>query len=151
MIIPSIKAVFANKGDMQFTAVPKLGFLWDVTDSLAIRNNYFRSFKFPDFEELYWTDGKDNVGNPDLKPEDGWGGDLGVEWRITKNIKLESVFFTQWLKDSIHWYPGANGIWRPENVGEAMFFGLDNKLRYEIPVSLGPIKKIIPSLSYQYL
>jgi len=152
MIIPSVKTVFANKGDAQFTAVPKLGFLWNVTDSLTIRNNYFRSFKFPDFEELYWGDGGvAAVGNPDLKPEDGWGGDLGVEWRITKNINLENVFFTQWLKDSIHWYPGAGGIWRPENVGEAMFFGLDNKLRFEIPVNLGAIKKIIPSVSYQYL
>ena len=152
MIIPSVKAVFVNKGDTQFTAVPKLGFLWNVTDSLTIRNNYFRSFKFPDFEELYWGDGGgSSVGNPNLKPEDGWGGDLGVEWRITKKINLESVFFTQWLKDSIHWYPGTNGIWRPENVGEAMFFGLDNKLRFEIPVNLGTIKKIIPSVSYQYL
>jgi vitamin B12 transporter len=160
MIIPSVKTVFANKGDARFTAVPKLGFLWNVTDSLTIRNNYFRSFKFPDFEELYWSDGdaasgsgtaSGSVGNPDLKPEDGWGGDLGVEWRITQNIKLESVFFTQWLKDSIHWYIGTNGIWHPENVGEAMFFGLDNKLRFEIPVKLGAVKKIIPSLSYQYL
>jgi len=150
MVIPSLKAVFTSEGETAFTAVPKLGFLWNVTDSLALRNNYFRSFKFPDFEELYWTGGG-SYGNPDLKSEDGWGGDLGVEWRITKNIKLENVFFTQWLKNSIHWYPGTNGTWRPENVGEAIFFGLDNRVMFNIPVSLGPVKKIIPSVSYQYL
>jgi len=169
MIIPSVKAVFANKGDTQFTAVPKLGLLWNVTDSFAFKNNYFRSFKFPDFEELYWGEGGGSgttsgsgttfgsgtaggsEGNPDLKPEDGWGGDIGLSWRFRELFNFESTFFTQWLKNSIHWYPGANGIWRPENVGEAIFFGADSKLRFEIPVKLGSIKKIIPSVSYQYL
>jgi len=151
MIIPSVKAVFTNKGDTLFTAVPKLGLLWNVTDSLALKNNYFRSFKFPDFEELYWNDGGDSIGNPDLKPEDGWGGDIGLSLYYKNFFNFESTFFTHWLKDSIHWYPGNNGIWRPENVGEAMFFGLDNKLRFEIPVNFGAIKKIIPSVSYQYL
>jgi len=152
MLIPSVKAVSTDTGDAQFTAVPKLGFLWNVTNLLTIRNNYFRSFKFPDFEELYWNNGSAaSVGNPDLKHEDGWGGDIGVSWRIKELFKFDSTFFTQWLKDSIHWYSGTNGIWRPENVGEAMFFGLDSKLRFEIPVKLGAIKKIIPSLSYQYL
>jgi outer membrane cobalamin receptor len=151
MIIPSVKAVFTNKGDTLFTAVPKLGILWNVTDSLALRNNYFRSFKFPDFEELYWSESYGATGNPDLKSEDGWGVDIGVEWHIAKNIKLESVFFTQWLKDSIHWYQGIGGVWRPENVGKAIFFGLDNKMGFEIPVSWGPIKKINPSISYQCL
>jgi len=157
MIIPSVKAVFTSEGGTLFTAVPKLGLLWNVTDSLALKNNYFRSFKFPDFEELYWGDGgsvsaaSGSGGNPDLKSEDGWGGDIGLSWRYKKLFSFESTFFTHWLKDSIHWYSGANGIWRPENVGEAIFFGLDSRLRFEIPVSLGQVKKIIPSISYQFL
>ena len=150
LIVPSAKAVFANSGSTPVTVVPKLGLRWDVTESFVIKNNYFRSFKFPEFEELYWTGGG-GFGNPDLKPEDGWGGDLGTEWRITEKVKLESVFFAQWLKDSIHWYSGSNGIWRPENVGEAIFFGLDSKLSFEIPVSIGLVKQIALSLSYQYL
>jgi vitamin B12 transporter len=149
-IAPSVKAVFASSGSTPMTAVPKLGLRWDVTDSVTVKNNYFRSFKYPEFEELYWTGGG-GFGNPDLRPEDGWGGDLGATWRITETVKLESVFFTQWLQDSIHWYAGSGGIWRPENVGEAVFFGVDNKLRFTIPVSIGPVKKIAPSLSYQYL
>jgi vitamin B12 transporter len=154
MIIPSVKAVFASKGGTLFTAVPKLGLLWNVTDSFSVKNNYFRSFKYPDFEELYWSEGGatgGSVGNPDLKPEDGWGGDIGLSLSSKNLFSFESTFFTHWLKDSIHWYPGIGGIWRPENVGEAMFFGLDSKLRFEIPVNLGSIKKIIPSASYQYL
>jgi vitamin B12 transporter len=150
LIIPSVKAVFISDSSMPVTVVPKLGLKWDVTESFVLKNNYFRSFKFPEFEELYWTGGG-GYGNPDLRPEDGWGGDLGAEWRITKKVKLHSVFFAQWLKDSIHWYSASGGIWRPENVGEAVFFGLDNKLSFETPVSIGPIKQIGFSLSYQYL
>jgi len=150
MIIPSLKTVFTSKGAAAITAVPKLGLSWNAVDSLTIKNNFFRSFKFPDFEELYWSGGG-GVGNPDLRPEDGWGADLGAEFRLKEIMRLESVFFTHWLKDSIHWYAGSGGIWRPENVGEAIFYGLDNKLRFEIPVSFGPLKKIIPSISYQYL
>jgi vitamin B12 transporter len=150
MLIPSLKTVFTSGGDSKITAVPKLGLLWNVTDSLILKNNWFRSFKFPDFEELYWSGGG-GTGNPDLRPEDGWGADIGGEWSITKLMKLESVFFTHWLKDSIHWYSGAGGIWQPENVGEAVFFGLDNKLSLEIPVSIEQEKKISPSISYQYL
>jgi len=156
MIIPSVKAVFTSEGDTPVTAVPKLGFLWNVTnlrfaDSLAIKNNYFRSFKFPDFEDLYWTGSGSAEGNPYLRPEDGWGADLGVSWRVKNLIDLNSTFFTNWLKDSIHWSPGTGGIWRPENIGEAMFFGIENKIQFDIPVSKGPIKKITPSVSYQYL
>jgi len=150
LIIPSIKAALTSGGQGGVTPVPKLGFLWNVNDSFSIKNNYFRSFKFPDFEDLYWTGGG-AYGNPDLKPEDGWGGDIGAAWRIKKLFSLDSTFFTQWTKDSIHWYSGNSGIWRPENVGEAIFFGVDSKLSIEIPVSLGPVEKIIPSVSYQYL
>jgi vitamin B12 transporter len=57
LIIPSVKAVFPGGGAEPAVAVPKLGFLWNATDSLTLKNNYFRSFKIPDFEDLYWTGG----------------------------------------------------------------------------------------------
>ena len=150
LVIPSIKAVITSGGQGGITPVPKLGFLWNVTDSFAIKNNYFRSFKFPDFEDLYWTGGG-AFGNPDLKPEDGWGGDIGVSWHFRKLFGLDSTFFTQWTRDSIHWYSGGGGVWRPENVGEALFFGLGSKLSFVIPVSKGRITKIVPGISWQYM
>ena len=149
LIVPSVKVVFASGGSTPMTVVPKLGLRWDVTDSLVLKNNYFRSFKYPEFEELYWSGGG-GLGNPNLKPEDGWGGDFGAAWRVTESLVVESVFFAQWLQDSIHWY-SSNAVWRPENVGEAVFFGLDSKLSFEIPVSIGPVKQIALSFSYQYL
>jgi vitamin B12 transporter len=124
--------------------------MWDINDSFTVKNNYFRSFRFPEFEELYWSGGT-GAGNPDLKPENGWGGDFGAEWRYNRLLVLDSVFFAQWLSDSIHWYAGPGGRWRPENVGKSMYFGLDNNIGLDIPVSIGPVTKISPSLSYKYL
>ncbi|MDR3173431.1 MAG: TonB-dependent receptor, partial [Treponema sp.] len=151
LIIPSLKAVFNGTNAAPLTPVPKFGLLWNPGPSLSIKNNYFRSFKLPDFEDLYWAGGG-MYGSPDLKPEDGWGLDLGAAWK-PKNIDLEGTFFAQWTADSIHWYP-SGGTWKPQNVGEAVFFGLDLRTRFEIPLgrlSGGALERIGLSLSYQPL
>jgi vitamin B12 transporter len=148
LIIPSVKAVFNSNGASPVVAIPKLGFAWFAAEDLTVRNNYFRSFKYPDFEDLYWPDQGSVVGNPDLKPEDGWGADLGASYRY-QIISLDSTFFTQYTNDSIHWAPGAGGVWRPSNVGAAVFFGLDAKVSVAIPLPKGPFTRIIPSLTYQ--
>jgi vitamin B12 transporter len=151
LVIPSVKAVTDSRS---IVLVPKFGLVWNPFDFLTLKNNYFRSFKYPDFEDLYWSQGG-YYGNPDLKPEDGWGADIGASWRITNLARLEGSFFAQWTADSIHWSvnsdPSGGGVWQPQNAGEAVFFGLDSSIRFEIPVPLGPVKKIIPSFSYQYL
>jgi vitamin B12 transporter len=150
LIIPSVKAVFSGPSEKPVVPVPKLGFLWTPLESLSIKNNYFRSFKYPDFEDLYWGGDAYTQGNPALKPEDGLGADLGVAWQ-GERISIDSTIFTQWTIDSIHWSPGPGGMWSPENVGEAIYFGLDSKVRGEILFSSGPFKTIGLSLSYQYL
>jgi vitamin B12 transporter len=150
LIIPSIKAIFNSNGASQVVPAPKLGFAWFVTEDLTIRNNYFRSFKNPDFEDLYWPNQGDVAGNPNLKPEDGWGADLGAAYRY-KIFSFDATFFTQYTSDSIHWAPGSDGTWRPSNVGAAAFFGLDGKISVAIPLRKGPFIKIVPSLTYQYM
>ena len=149
LVVPSIKAAVTSGGTTEIAMIPKLGFLWNINDTFALRNNYFRSFKLPDFEELYWGGGG-FYGNPDLLPQDGWGTDLGLAWDPSRRLRLENVLFAQLIKNSIHWFPGADA-WRPENVGEAAFFGLSSSIRFEVPVSMGPVERIAPALSYQYL
>ncbi|MDR2021042.1 MAG: TonB-dependent receptor [Treponema sp.] len=146
LFIPSVKAVFR---DSTAVPVPKLGLLWRVRESFALKNNYYRSFKFPSFNALYWNQ-PGYRGNPDLKPEDGWGGDLIAEFRRKDWLRLESAFYAQWIENSIHW-SNASGLWRPENVAEAVFFGWDSRIRLELPLPFKAVKKIIPSVSYKYL
>jgi vitamin B12 transporter len=150
LIIPSGKLVFNSNGSFPVTPVPKLGFAWFASEDLTIRNNYFRSFKHPDFEDLYWPAGADMAGNPDLKPEDGWGADLGAAWWHGL-LGMDGAFFVQRTDDSIHWAPGPDNVWRPSNVGAAVLFGGNGKISVDIPLARGPFKKIIPSLDYQYM
>jgi len=149
-VVPSITAAITSGGTTEVVPVPKLGFLWNINDTLTLRNNYFRSFKFPDFQDLYWVGGASFSGNPDLLPQDGVGGDLGLAWNPDRRFRWENVFFAQWTRNSVHWFETA-GTWRPENVGTAAFLGLSSSARFEVPVSLGPVERIVASVSYHYL
>ncbi|MHC6202081.1 TonB-dependent receptor plug domain-containing protein [Breznakiellaceae bacterium SP9] len=152
LVIPSLKAVLSSPSEEQAVPVPKLGLLWTPLETLTIKNNYFRSFKLPDFEDMYWQGGGMS-GSPDLKSEDGWGADLGAVWNYG-GAKVDATFFTQRTTDSIHWAPGNGGVWSPQNVGKAHFFGFDSKVHLAVPpdsLGSGPLSGAGLTLSYQYL
>jgi outer membrane cobalamin receptor len=148
LLISSVKGIFAPDTAVP---VPKLGFLWTPIERLTIKNNYFRSFKLPNFEDLYWPQQPQVEGNPSLKPEDGWGADLSAAYRFGERAAIKEDFFFEWTRDSIHWSSGAGGIWRPENVGEAAFFGIDTKIDFNFPSPVSFLDKIGLSLSYKFL
>lgn len=78
------------------------------------RGNISNKFRIPSFNERYWQPG----GNPDLRPEHGWGGELGWRWELnfSKNFsnQLEPVIFFQKIRDWIQWVPSAE-YWFPVN------------------------------------
>ncbi|MDR2768873.1 MAG: TonB-dependent receptor plug domain-containing protein, partial [Treponema sp.] len=109
LIVPSVKVVLQDRdAKIQAAPIPKLGLSLQAAENITIKNNYFRSFKYPDFEDLYWIQ-EGFYGNRDLKNEDGWGTDLGVEITFgkpntkTPNYRLEGGGFAQWTVNSIHW------------------------------------------------
>jgi vitamin B12 transporter len=126
--------------------VPKFGFAYKITDRFTLKNNYFRSFKFPDFDDLYWEQAG-FVGNPDLRPEDGWGADIQAEYVREDMFNISSSLYWEWTKDSIHW-SNASGIWTPENISRGAFLGWDNRLNITLPFSPGPFEK--PALSFSW-
>jgi vitamin B12 transporter len=146
-MIPSFKAATDGKA---VVPIFKLGLSWEAADFLVLKNNYFRSFKFPDFDDLYWTGGG-YQGNPDLRPEDGWGTDIVAEYHWRETLTAEGAVFAQYTVDSIHWHKSWTGNWEPTNIGEAALFGLDLRLKTGFDVSWGPVNKISPSASYQRL
>ena len=123
LLIVSVKGATDTK---QIVAVPKAGLSWQVNPQFTLKNNYFRSFKFPDFDDLYYRSFDSTmVGNPNLRPEDGWGADIIGEFAQGKQLSLITTAFWQYTTDSIHWVKSAGGRWSPENVGTACFAGLD--------------------------
>jgi vitamin B12 transporter len=146
LLVASVKGVTGGKS---LIPVPKLGFVWAVSGGFTLKNNYFRSFKFPDFDDLYWVQAG-FMGNPNLRPEDGWGADLSAEWKLKDLFKLNSSLYGEWTKDSIHWN-NASGAWRPENISRGAFLGWDNRLDLTLPFSPGFLEKPVVSLSWQFL
>ncbi len=81
-------------------AVPKLGAVWRAVDrdrwALELRGNGGRLFRDPGFDELYVR--RPGVrGDPDLRPEDGWGVDGGARLRLRGplRITLDGMLFAQ--------------------------------------------------------
>jgi len=148
LLIGSVKGATDTK---QTVAVPKLGLSWQITPLFTLKNNYFRSFKFPDFDDLYYRS-MDGVfaGNPNLKPEDGWGADLTGELKLEKYFSFTSTVFWQWTKDSIHWIKSQGGRWSPENVGTACFTGADFRPVFTLPLKKGNLTSLKIGINYQF-
>jgi vitamin B12 transporter len=148
MVVASVKGVTDTR---QATVVPKAGFRWEAAAALVVKNNYFRTFKFPDFDDLYYRS-MDNiyVGNPDLKPEDGLGADVTIEYTPGDTFTAALTGFAQMTTDSIHWVKQTGGRWSPANVGTAYFAGVDVRPALTIPLSATGFRAVKISPTYQY-
>lgn len=98
----------------------KLSDAWDV---VAFGR---RAFRAPTFNELYYP----GYGNPELKPEDAWLADAGLDWHRrlgSWTLKSRADAFYNFLTDKIVSAPTAAdpNIWLPYNVGKVQAFGAD--------------------------
>ncbi|QQO10144.1 TonB-dependent receptor plug domain-containing protein [Breznakiella homolactica] len=146
LIVPSVKMVLSENTAVP---VPKLGFVWHGSDSFSLKNNYYRSYKLPAFNDLYWSGDATAQGNPDLRPEDGIGADITAEYRRKNFLTAQGTLYTTWMRDSIHWR-NSDGVWKPVNVGEAAYFGLDTSVDAAFPF-LNTSKNLVLKLSYNFL
>ncbi len=101
--------------------IPKLGFKADFY-YLEILLDGYRMIQFPNMDDLYWQ-GSGYSGNPDLKPEKGWGAEF------TLNVKkfwipFSVCAFTNYYKDKIVWSNSTT-----ENAKKAFYFGVDLNLK----------------------
>jgi vitamin B12 transporter len=136
-----------------YALVPKAGLVWRIVDTeqtgVTLKNNYFRSFKLPDFDDLYYRsfDGL-YAGNPALKPEDGLGADIAGELRFGERFTASLSAYGQWTQNAIHWVKHGSS-WTKENAGSACLIGGDLRPEYTIPFSRGPFAGLTLGLSYQ--
>jgi len=148
LLIGSIKFVTDTK---KVSFIPKLGLRWQINSMFTLKNNYFRSFKFPDFDDLYYNSMDGTMsGNPNLRPEDGWGTDLSGEFKLNEIFYFSSAFFWQYTKDSIHWGKSQGGRWRPENLSQACFTGFDLRPVFTIKINKWKLTSFKISANYQF-
>ena len=107
-----------------FAFVPKLGAAWQSPSGLwTLSSDLYRMVLFPNMDDLFW-EGSGFHGNPNLKPENGWGADFGLKLKnIKKGPHLFTATFTlfsNYYKDKIRWASNTT-----ENLSSAFYLGLD--------------------------
>lgn len=86
-----------------------------------------RAFRAPTFNELYYP----GYGNPELKSEDAWLTDLGIEWKLPREDAWSAYAsvdgFLNILDNKISSAPSPEnpGLWMPFNIGKVRSAGFD--------------------------
>lgn len=110
---------------------PSAGIRFRITDGLDIAAFGRRAYRSPMFNELYYI----GFGNRNLKPEDAWLTDIGMQWSHAIgskwNITLKTDGFFNWLDNKITSAPTASdpNIWLPYNIGKVFSAGTDISAR----------------------
>ncbi len=109
-----------------------LGFVGTVGDGIVVRMTGGRSYRAPCFNDLYWPSDPWTEGNPALVPETSWYSEAGGEAEIGI-VSLSIYGYARYTEDMINWGdPDGDGVWRPENLDAAAFFGADAEAGLEL-------------------
>ncbi len=96
--------------------------------ALRWRASLTRNYRYPTLNDLYFQPG----GNPDLRPEEGWSYDLGLQFQTNTKRRIAVSGSLSWfdshIDDWILWYPKAMGYYTPENVKEVHSYGIESEL-----------------------
>lgn len=113
--------------------IPSLGaeFLMGKKQEAAVKMNVSRNYHQPGLNDLYWVPG----GNPDLKPEDGYAGDLAFSYskRTDKTaFSGQLTGFASLIDDWIVWQPSASGAsyWEAGNLRKVFARGAEVQVSF---------------------
>jgi vitamin B12 transporter len=118
--------------DFKSDLLASLGAVWQlIPDSWNLRANISQKFRKPTFNDRYWMPG----GNPNLKPETGYSGELGSSATLLKKNQTKistdmSLYWSQ-IKDMIVWRP-AGAYWEARNYQQVHSYGLETILVLDI-------------------
>ncbi|UOG74323.1 TonB-dependent receptor [Hymenobacter tibetensis] len=114
----------------QVPLTPTVGAEWEVLHTeqqqVLVKASASRSYRAPTLNERYWPQG----GNPDLRPESGYGYEAGLQHSIkpTKQLKVSSELtaFQQLVDDWVEWRtdPRTSFI-SPNNLRQVRARGLE--------------------------
>ncbi len=137
-VSPSVRFDWYDDYPAGFTY--SLGASAAVSDTVTLKATAGRSYRAPAFNDLYWPDEGWGVGNPDLRPETSWYGELGGDAK-RDFLKTSLFVFARYTEDLIQWVDPDGWLgplpMKPENVAAAAFFGADAEASLEAgPVSV---------------
>lgn len=134
-LFPALRtdAYWMPRGKQRTAVNPRLGSNVQPLASkpaLRLKAQFGRSFRVPTFNDRYWQPG----GNPDLRPERSWGGDIGIRFDHPTG-HAEVTAFGHWRRDQIVWRPTGDGYWSPRNVGRVRALGAEGSVAESWPLT----------------
>ena len=106
--------------------------------------SYGTAFTIPSFYSLYWKGDSQAVGNPDLRPEESKGYQVGLKLEYaTASFKANYSFnkidnLIQWIEVQMQ-----GGIWKPVNIGSSEIANYEFEFNWEIIPELNFYSKAV--------
>ncbi len=119
-----VRKEFTSQTEIPFTG--NTGIHYQLFKQLAAKVNANSSYRQPSLSDLYWNPG----GNPNLKPEESYEVDGGLEFNYTKNnfsALIEATYFNRHVKNWIMWLPSEKSYWVPRNLPNVYSRGTETK------------------------
>lgn len=117
----SARGELVNQTFVPFTY--SAGVNYAIVKWLSARANFSRVYRIPTFNDLYWNPG----GNPNLKPEDGYAAEVGLNLVLKNKIflfKTDVTVFNRNIDNWIMWLPGV-WYWSPQNIMNVWSRGME--------------------------
>jgi outer membrane cobalamin receptor len=109
----------------------KLAAVLRLSDVLSLKAGGGKSYRAPTLNDLYWPADLFSEGNPDLRPETGYNGELGLSL-ATDRLDAGASAFVRYVQDGIQWTETAPWFYKPTNVGEALYPGAEASVEVEL-------------------
>jgi len=103
-----------------------LGAVLRLSEQSSVRASAGSAYRVPTMNELYWSDPYD-IGNPGLRPETSYNGEIG--WILdTRRVSVNASVFVRLMLDEISaiWpYDPASGLFMPVNISQSLLPGVE--------------------------
>jgi outer membrane receptor protein involved in Fe transport len=134
-------------GGAQAVFSPELAGSFRVASTLKLRATGGYGFRIPTYTDLYYSD-PSTLGNPKLKAESAWSGDIGADWIPSTKVSLSVTGFYSQQHDTIDYVRSATvpnpylppscmldgeqvaNTWCADNLNGLHFAGLESKLTW---------------------
>ena len=110
--------------------MPRIGAVLSPVGWLRFKANAERSYRVPNFDELFFPDKGFIRGNPALRPEKAWNFDGGVELGVSRlgplqDARLEASVFYNDISNSIVFQEVSVFTLQATNTGDATILGVE--------------------------
>lgn len=110
--------------DFGIFAFPSLDAGFEINEKWNLYGSIGKSFRVPSYTDLYYV-GPNNIGNPNLSPEQAWTYEGGVKLNH-KKLSMQVGIFNRNASELIDWIKESPlAPWQPRNFFEVSLLGLE--------------------------